>query len=194
MFHCYTSTFRKHELPQACFVLSSENCVIIKACSSNLTGEVTAPGYSENINLKVPYGLSIIFLLSKRMLFYLISLNFSNSDFNHITMGYFVAFIHLAQVCEHSVNSLHILRVILWKFSKEKKQQVNTVRYCFSFIKHQNPFFHWTKKKEKKYKHITPQCSFSSHGDHSMKLSHNHKHCDDGQWLLTNHCFKHWTS
>ena len=65
-------------------------------------GEVTAPGYGEKINLKIPYGLSIMFLLSKRMLFYLIFLNFSNSDFNHIAMGYVVAFICLAQVCEHS--------------------------------------------------------------------------------------------
>ena len=80
--------------------------------------------------------------------------------------------------------------VILWKFSK-KKGWVNTVRYCFSFIKHPNPFFH-SARKANKYKYITLQCSLGGHCDCSTRLFSNHKCCCNGQWPLTSHYFKPW--
>ena len=54
MFHCYTGTLREHKLPPPCSVLGSDNCMIVKACSRNITGEATTPLYKEKINLKFP--------------------------------------------------------------------------------------------------------------------------------------------
>ena len=51
-------------------------------------GEVTAPVYSEEINLKIPDRVSINLLLSERMLLYPLCLNFCNSEFHHITTCY----------------------------------------------------------------------------------------------------------
>ena len=51
-------------------------------------GAVTAPVYSEKINIRLPDGLGTIFLLSTNMLFYPLSLTFCNSEFNHIIMCY----------------------------------------------------------------------------------------------------------
>ena len=59
--------------------------MIVKPCSRNITGEVAAPVYGEKINLKVPDRLGIMFLLSDKMLFYRLSLNFCNSVVNHTT-------------------------------------------------------------------------------------------------------------
>ena len=36
-----------------CFVLWSDNCIIVKACSRNITDYATTPVYKEKINLKI---------------------------------------------------------------------------------------------------------------------------------------------
>ena len=80
--------------------------MIVKACRRNITGEATTPVYKEKINQEVPNGISYqdpplflgfiprprnvgkIFLLSERMLFYPLSLNFCKSGSNHSTACY----------------------------------------------------------------------------------------------------------
>ena len=50
----------------------------------------------------------------------------------------------------------------------QRKRQVNTVNYCFSFIKHQYRFFQ-KLKEQNNTNMLTVQCSLGSHRDHSMK-------------------------
>ena len=50
----------------------------------------------------------------------------------------------------------------------QRKRQVNTVNYCFSFIKHQYRFFQ-KLKEQNNTNMLTVPCSLGSHGDHSMK-------------------------
>ena len=50
--------------------------------------EVTAPVYSEKINLKLPGRLGIMFLLSASILLYRRSLKLFKFDFDHITVHY----------------------------------------------------------------------------------------------------------
>ena len=58
----------------------------------------------------------------------------------------------------------------------QRKRQVNTVNYPFSFIKHQRHFFQ-KLKKQNNTNILKVQCLLGGHGDCSMKLFSNHKHC-----------------
>ena len=73
-----------------CFVLLSDNC--INACSRNITDYATTPDYKEKINLKIlcaflsrpnfiswPRKVSLMFLLSMKILFYPLSFNVCKS-------------------------------------------------------------------------------------------------------------------
>ena len=51
----------------------------------------------------------------------------------------------------------------------QRKMQGDTVRYCFSFIEHQNAFSSKLKKAER-YKYVTLQFPLGGHGDRSTKL------------------------
>ena len=74
--------------------------MMVKAFSRNIADYTTTPVYKDKINLKVwrAFLLRPTFVpraeklikssLSKKMLFYQLSLNVCNSEFNHITTGY----------------------------------------------------------------------------------------------------------
>ena len=73
----------------------------------------------------------------------------------------------------------------------KRKRWVDIVKYCFSFIKHQNSFFHLAKKAKKCiYIYIPFQCFLGGHGNHSGKLFGNHNCWYDIHWSLTGHYFK----
>ena len=162
MFHCYTGTLRQDKLPLPCSVLWLDNCMIVKTCIRNITGEATTPVHKEKNQPKgswraflstptfVPQlrKVSKMFLLSKRMLFYPFSFNFCNSESNHITTR-----MSCISLFGQSLWTLSITWFRL-KFSMDSElfygnsQKKNIVRYCFSFIEHQNPFFHLPKKAQ----------------------------------------------
>ena len=58
LFHCYTGSFRKHKLHLHSYVLSSDNYIIVKLCSNNITGLAT-PFYIKN-ELRSSHGTSFI--------------------------------------------------------------------------------------------------------------------------------------
>ena len=57
LLHCNTGSLRRHKPFVPSSVLISNNYVIVKACSRNITGS-TNLAYSENVNLQVPVRLS----------------------------------------------------------------------------------------------------------------------------------------
>ena len=58
LLHCNTGSLKRYKPHVPCFILGSTNCVIIKACSMNITGS-TNLAYTEKVNLKVPVWLSL---------------------------------------------------------------------------------------------------------------------------------------
>ena len=63
LLHCNTCSLRKHKPSVPCSVLLSNNYVIVKACSRNITAS-TNLAYSEKVNLQVSVRLSYQGLLS----------------------------------------------------------------------------------------------------------------------------------
>ena len=57
LLHCITGCLREHKPSAPCFVLLSNNFVIIKTCNKNIMGS-TDLAYSKNVNLKVSVRLS----------------------------------------------------------------------------------------------------------------------------------------
>ena len=148
-FQCYTSTLWEHKLPLPYSVLWSENHMIIKACSRNITDYATTPLYNKK---NQPKGLAsfpfktylsflaneswLMFLLSKKMLFYPVFLNVSNSKSNHINIGYVLYF-----VWPMSVNTWYWFNLKLSTDSEsslmgilKRKRWVNIVRYWFFLL------------------------------------------------------------
>ena len=131
LLHWNTGSIRKHKPSVLCSVLLSNNSVIVKAFSKNISSR-TNVAYSEKVNLQVPIRLSFQGLpsflakekLAKSTYFatghYFIHppLNFCYSEFNYISTTLSFSLVCLAKVCKHSVKYLLlILRVILQKLS-----------------------------------------------------------------------------
>ena len=120
----------------ACFVLLSNNHVIVKACSMNITGS-TNLAYSESVNLQFPVRLSFqsfsSFLgkqKSAKCTYFATGFCYIHYPLNFATQSLLYhysilsfALVCLAKVCEHSVlpnvmkDPLLIVKVILWRWS-----------------------------------------------------------------------------
>ena len=131
-----------------------------------------------------------MFLLSERMLFYLLTLNFCNSECNHFTMLCF-ELVCLVEVCGHLV-----LFKVCWYWeifhgNSPKKKASEYSKLSFFFYQTSISFYKKLKKQNNR-NILTVQCLLGGHGNHSTKLFSNHKCCYNSQWPLTSHCFKHW--
>ena len=87
------------------------------------------------------------------------------------------------------------MRIILWKFSKEKSEWI-LQDIIFLLLTIKTLFSIYLKKKKKKQqqqtnRHIAIQRLLGGHGDCSMKLFGNLKRCYDGQWPLNDSYIKH---